>query len=590
MRVAVLLCIVAVTCLPAVNAKRVRGANTAASKKRELSNLPVAGDNHFKHRTVDEGWPGQVLYQEDAVQEASIQRASIQEDWKRTGKGKAGKADSQNANAAQALADGTWTWKSSKKCKSKKSTKSPSSFKSTKSPSSKSKVCEEDDQATTGGNGDPGTVTPAEPAGGDGDDPGDGTANPAAGTVDPAAGTAVPAEATSPPTDGNEPQSGGTDPASGGNNTQTGGNNTDSTPDSIVVDTDTCELIENKTKPIDLDDNTLVDITGVLSITSALTPAEVVDVLDVLEVPVALWVAGCRTRADAVQQRKLQDVPDVGYAELSNFTAGTCLAGISLSDLRDYCFLTLCVAHPCYLGEACDDITATAPSSCVQFSSVLKVWRNDVTEEVIRQRLIDGLARFAKLASDNDDIDAIFVVGSGDDSGGDTAKAVRGSNAIEEDEGLNAGGAVGIAAGCLAIMLLLVLLVKRRQDSDEVSHLKLEEEGENTFIHELDTASQPSNEYSPRNAHVVGEEDSIFSGWTGYPTKDNSFDDQSEGVEGVLGARHGDVHHCSSATCEVCEKKRQQGLKFIGTGSPPRPVGLPSDAARDYVEEDTVEL
>jgi hypothetical protein len=215
------------------------------------------------------------------------------------------------------------------------------------------------------------------------------------------------------------------------------------------------------------------------------------------------------------------------------------------------------------------------------------VW-SEVDADELKERAEAAFALFApKLVEDNDGIDgAGFVVTPS--GSGNINNVVRDSNTVD-DEGLNAGGAVAIAAGCLALLLLLLLLVRRRRDSDEVSHLKLEDEGEATFIHELD--SQPSNEYSsPRKTHVVGEEDSIFSGWTGYP-KDGDFnDDDSEGVEGILGKRHGDVHACASATCEVCEQKRRQGLQFIPTGSPPRPVGLPSDAARDYIADDTVEL
>jgi hypothetical protein len=256
----------------------------------------------------------------------------------------------------------------------------------------------------------------------------------------------------------------------------------------------------------------------------------------------------------------------------------------------EYCFLTLCVVYLCYLKEVCTDDGCTS----TKFSTVLQVWSDEETA-TLRDRAQKAFALFlALLASENgigSDAFKISVEKSIDPGDGTGVNNIQsGTNAVA-DEGLTAGGAVGIAAGCLALLLLLVLLVRRRRDSDEVSHLKLEEEGEATFIHELDSASQPSNEYSPKNVHVVGEEDSIFSGWTGYPAKDAAFsDDHSEGVEGILGQRHGDVHACASATCEVCERRRQQGLQFIATGSPPRPGGLPSDAARDYVAEDTVEL
>ena len=150
---------------------------------------------------------------------------------------------------------------------------------------------------------------------------------------------------------------------------------------------------------------------------------------------------------------------------------------------------------------------------------------------------------------------------------------------------------IGAAAGLLTLLLLIVLLARRRRSSsDEVSHLKLDDEGDETFIREFDSTTDDSP-YKSRRAHVVGEEDSIFSGWTGY-TKGGGSDDGSrrEGFEPHLGRAHGDVHVCSSATCEVCERRRQQGLQFIPTGAPPRPQTLPIDAEREYFADDTVDL
>ena len=158
------------------------------------------------------------------------------------------------------------------------------------------------------------------------------------------------------------------------------------------------------------------------------------------------------------------------------------------------------------------------------------------------------------------------------------------SPAAPANSAVNVATLIGATAGGLAFVLLLVLLVRRNQGDEEISHLKLEEdELDDTFIREIEsTASSPSHdeEYEARNVHVVGEADSIFSGWTGYTAKDKNEADRFD---------RGDVHKCSSATCEVCEQRRQQGIQFIPTGSPIRPK-LPSDSSRDYMADDTVEL
>ena len=200
-------------------------------------------------------------------------------------------------------------------------------------------------------------------------------------------------------------------------------------------------------------------------------------------------------------------------------------------------------------------------------------------EEFVKPFLegIDGVEGvLVKSISETDDFDRII-----DDP-----------NAVEPD-GINAGFAVGIAAAGLAFLLILILLIKRNNDNDEVSHLKLEEDAnDETFIREFETtASNMSRDYETRNVHVVGEADSIISGWTGFNSREGMrAHEELEMPLGKLAHPQGDVHVCSSATCDVCEKRRQQFVQFIPTGTPPRPSSLPSDASREYVAEDTVEL
>ena len=149
------------------------------------------------------------------------------------------------------------------------------------------------------------------------------------------------------------------------------------------------------------------------------------------------------------------------------------------------------------------------------------------------------------------------------------------------DDSVSVATVIGATAGGLAFLLLIVLLVRRRTDSDEVTHSKLDEDEDDTFIKEFESNPSGDEGYETRNVHVVGEADSIFSGWTGYTNHGKSRDE--------MDARESNVHKCSSATCEVCEARRQQGIQFIPTHSPGRPK-IPSDASREYLADDTVEL
>jgi hypothetical protein len=108
------------------------------------------------------------------------------------------------------------------------------------------------------------------------------------------------------------------------------------------------------------------------------------------------------------------------------------------------------------------------------------------------------------------------------------------------------------------------------------------------------TTSNLSRDYKPRKIHVVGESDSILSRSTGH-SKDGGSDDVDSvlgpygaGPLAHIGRKYGDVHVCSSATCELCEQRRQEGLQFPPKGTPPSPQLLlpPKQVQTVLVEED----
>jgi hypothetical protein len=271
------------------------------------------------------------------------------------------------------------------------------------------------------------------------------------------------------------------------------------------------------------------------------------------------------------------------------------LAGCCQDSFSWSCFV--CGAHCIVFARfrfaaACSSQPGSADADCRVLESTLSVWDTDGalsdTDAIESIREIFGL--LANIINSLGGVITIRDVKKKDI----TITKIGNTNNAADERAVSAGGYVGIVAGGLAMMLLLVLLVRRRNGEDEVSHLKLEEDGEPTFIRELDTeGSSPSRDYNTRKTHVVGESDSIFSGWTGY-SKEEADDDSIlgpyGGAKGRLGRQHGDVHVCSSATCEVCEKRRQEGLAFVPTSSPPRPQVLPLDASREYLADDTVSL
>lgn len=168
--------------------------------------------------------------------------------------------------------------------------------------------------------------------------------------------------------------------------------------------------------------------------------------------------------------------------------------------------------------------------------------------------------------------------------------------AEEEDRQGVAPATFAAIAGALLVLLLLIAMLVRRKRQQEVKHVELDDD-DDTYLKDLEGDSQGS---SPgRMAHLVGDDDSVLTGWTGNSnlrsksSNVRSFD--ADGTDGFFGngetrPANVDVHKCSSAFCEVCESRRQAGLQFIPATSPTTPSTLPIDASREYAADDTVNL
>lgn len=237
-------------------------------------------------------------------------------------------------------------------------------------------------------------------------------------------------------------------------------------------------------------------------------------------------------------------------------------------------------------ASSCDGVD---PKTCDYTNTITVFYQNngndDPDESEIRQRVKDALSVISQALESHPDVDDVAVDGIG------VAQAVGEST---NDGITNAGTIVGATAGGLALFLFLLLWAKRNKNSDEVSHLKFVED-DDTFVHEFEGKNggfDSDSDAEGRRVHVIGESDSVMSGWTGYSVDEDSVCPEAD-QSGKLGHATGDVHMCSSATCEICERRRQMGVTFVKTSAPPmpeRPPSVPSNATRDYVAEDVVAL
>jgi hypothetical protein len=240
-------------------------------------------------------------------------------------------------------------------------------------------------------------------------------------------------------------------------------------------------------------------------------------------------------------------------------------------------------------GNTC---VGTSPKTCDYFNSIWVYYQNNgngaPNEAEIKQRVREALSVIAQAMEGHPDVDDVAV---------DTVAVSAARDGSNNGDGstTSAGTIVGATAGGLAALLLLLFLAKRKRDSsDEVSHLKFVEDDE-TFVNEFEgkAGTDSDSDAENRRAHVIGESDSVMSGWTGYSVDEDSICSSDADRSGKLGHQMGDVHMCSSATCETCEKRRQLGVTFIKTSAPPmpdRPPSVPRNATREYVAEDVVAL
>jgi len=173
---------------------------------------------------------------------------------------------------------------------------------------------------------------------------------------------------------------------------------------------------------------------------------------------------------------------------------------------------------------------------------------------------------------DADDSDQEDKSADDDDDETEIIGVIEDKSAQEDEKKMAAGALAGIILAALAALALLMLLLRRRRrDEDDIlKHESFEDEvGDQTFM--LDDRSRSLN-----------DTDSRFGM---YP------EGRAEGM--MLGERalNQDVHKCSSATCELCERSRQGGLQFLPTRA--RSMAARQNltgSTRKYGSEDTVNL
>lgn len=167
--------------------------------------------------------------------------------------------------------------------------------------------------------------------------------------------------------------------------------------------------------------------------------------------------------------------------------------------------------------------------------------------------------------------------GDGEDTGTDVDEDPEGPVAVKGelqagDDGLGGFAVVGVTlAGVL--LLLGILLVgnrarkNRHQRGSDWKHYELDTEGDDDGFEYESDGPRPGHGLK-RQVHVIGEGNSVITTWSGESPKPDE--------EGI-------------AEIPFDERGKEMGVHFVKPTLPDFD-GLPKEASRNYVQDDTVEL
>ncbi len=250
--------------------------------------------------------------------------------------------------------------------------------------------------------------------------------------------------------------------------------------------------------------------------------------------------------------------------------------------------------------------------TCESFGSRINIYVDGtISEKVLQSRLYEALTTFDPLVTDQNGI-ASMDTDENDiqlEQDGGESRIEGGENELSSQS--NTVAIVGIVAGSLILVFLLVCGCRKCVERRSVAHLKLENETEdNRAITIEELASSDSDLYRENDARIIHldenyDHDGLRSDWSPYSDKHAAAAIPEEGIDLfsdrdiylVNHPRNSGVHHeCSAATCMICEARRRGGVaeavvQAIHNNSPPRPTPVPTyPSSRWYLEADTVEL
>jgi hypothetical protein len=257
--------------------------------------------------------------------------------------------------------------------------------------------------------------------------------------------------------------------------------------------------------------------------------------------------------------------------------------------------------------------------ACDTFGSRIDIFVDgSIESDLLRSRIVEAMSIFSTPVTDQMGVQSMQVNGIEPLNNGNNSEISEGED--NEDEPSSVGtnaliGAVATGLGFFLLTLICVVTLQRQQRSTALAHARLEDEQDDcrSFRPRLissdsevykddddgaslhyETTVIPIKNYRDERSLCIQSNTSFGNG---SPLQNKLNTVTFYETEDFFGTNHprDRVHQCSAATCEVCERRRQQGILHGDSGPcrarmPHRPERVLSSPERWCVTGDTVQL
>jgi len=258
------------------------------------------------------------------------------------------------------------------------------------------------------------------------------------------------------------------------------------------------------------------------------------------------------------------------------------------------------------VSNDCQELSPSADdgTDCKIFNTQYTIYIRDDSdmekedaEEQVQDTIRDGMNPTMEdnIASQVDNVDEMYFHGSEYKARDNTIGKGEGVDGVKA--GISGAGIAFISIGSMLTIVAVYAATRQKERHRYKRSVEFVEDDESLFAKgrgiPLYDDDDNNTDLMSRDAHVLGESDSQYSVDSQlYPFERDPGLGPDEDALGRTGSKL-NVHHCTSATCQICSSKSRNGPTFVSSSFP---LSMPEDEDADdyekgdYVITDTVDL